>query len=354
MGRFLGIDLHLHLTFLLMLAFIGVSHWAAHGSFAAVATGVGLFLAIFACVMLHEYGHALAARSFGIGTRDITLLPIGGVARLERMPEKPMQELWITLAGPAVNVAIAIVLALWLTFSRSWEPLGALSATNGAFLERLLAVNVFLVLFNLLPAFPMDGGRVLRALLALRMEYVRATRFAAWVGQALAVGLGVIGFFSNPMLLLVAIFVWFGAAQEAGSAEAKAMLGGLPVREAMVTEFRVLSAGDSLGEASRLLLAGSQQDFPVLSEGRLVGVLSQITLFTALRERGPHTLVGEVMEREFRAFSPEELLEESVLEAAPAGPLMPVLSDGRLVGLLTGENIRELLMIRSALGAARN
>lgn len=348
LGRMLGIDVFLHVTFLLVLGFIAIAHWLAHGSLAAVIGGVGFFVALFTCVLLHEYGHALAARRFGIATRDITLLPIGGVAHLERMPDRPLQELWVALAGPAVNVAIAAVLALWLTLTGTWEPLSALSTTSGGFAERLLAVNVFLVLFNLIPAFPMDGGRVLRALLALRLEYTRATRIAATVGQGLACVFGLIGLFSNPFLLLIAVFVWMGATQEAAATDMKAALGGLPVREAMLTDFRTLSPHDTLGDATRLLIKGSQQDFPVLDDGRIVGVLSHARLFEVLRERGEWTPVGEAMGHDFRMLRPDEPLDGALFQAEPGETALPVVRDGRLVGLLTAENIGELLMIRSA------
>ena len=347
-GRMLGIDVFLHATFLLVLAFIAVTHWLAHGSLAAIVSGVGFIVALFACVLLHEYGHALMARRYGIATRDITLLPIGGVARLERMPDKPVQELWVALAGPAVNVVIAMALAVWLTMTGSWEPLTALSTTGGGFAERLLAVNVALVVFNMIPAFPMDGGRVLRAVLALRMEYARATRIAASIGQGLAVVFGVIGLFSNPFLMLIAVFIWFGAAQEAAAADAKASIGDLPVREAMLTNFRTLSAHNTLGDAARLLIEGSQQDFPVLDGERVVGVLTHARLFEVLRERGEWTPVAEVMECDFRILRPDEPLDGALFQAVPGSTVMPVARHGRLVGLLTAENIGELLMIRSA------
>jgi Zn-dependent protease len=172
-------------------------------------------MALFGCVVMHEYGHALASRRYGIGTRDITLLPIGGVARLERMPENPRQELWVALAGPAVNVVLAAALAMWLAATRGWAPLNSLSVSGGSFAERLLVANVFLVAFNLLPAFPMDGGRVLRALLAMHMPYSRATRAAARTGQGMALLFGFIGLLGNPFLLFIALFVWMGASQEA-------------------------------------------------------------------------------------------------------------------------------------------
>ena len=338
----------LHVTFLLLLGFIAITHWLAHGSLATVISGVGFFVALFACVLLHEYGHALAARRCGIATRDITLLPIGGVARLDRMPDKPVQELWVALAGPAVNVVIAAGVGVWLAFTGTWESLFTLSTTGGGFAERLLAVNVGLVLFNMIPAFPMDGGRVLRALLAMRLEYARATRIAATVGQGLAIAFGFAGLFSNPLLLLIAVFVWTGASQEAAATDMKAAIGGLPVREAMLTDFRTLSPQDTLSVATRLLIEGSQQDFLVVDAGRVVGVLSHARLFEVLRERGEWTPVTEVMVRTFRTLRPDEPLDGALFQAEPGQTVMPVVRNGQLVGLVTAENIGELMMIRAA------
>lgn len=348
LGRFLGIDVFIHFTFLLLLAFIGVSNWLATQSLAGVIGGVGFFLALFTCVLLHEYGHALMARKYGIPTKDITLLPIGGVARLERMPENPVHELWVALAGPAVNVVIAAALGAWLLITGAWEPLTSLSTTSGGFAERLLVVNLFLVLFNLIPAFPMDGGRVLRALLAMRYDYAYSTRIAARVGQGLAVVFGFIGLFSNPFLILIAFFVWMGAAQEAAATEMKSSLGGLPVREAMLTDFQVLTPSDRLSDASRLLIEGSQQDFPVVDQGTVVGILTHHRLFDSLREKGEWTYVGDVMEREFHTLRSDELLEVALTNAFPGMTVMPVLRGGQLVGLLTAENVGELMMIRAA------
>jgi Zn-dependent protease/CBS domain-containing protein len=352
LGRILGIDVYIHFTFLLLLGFIGVSHWTAEGSLAAAASGILFFLALFGCVLLHEYGHALMARRYGIQTRDITLLPIGGLARLERMPDKPLQEFWVALAGPAVNVVIAAALAAGLTLTHSWQPVSSLTMTGGGFFERLLVVNLFLVVFNLLPAFPMDGGRVLRSLLALRLDYARATRIAAGIGQGMAALFGLAGLFGNPMLLLIALFVWIGAGQEAAAIEIKSSFAGVPVRAAMLTEFRTLSPQDRVGDATKLLLAGSQQDFPVVDGGRVVGVLTHRRLFEALRERGETAPVGQEMESEFRIADVDEPLDSVMTRLEPGCcTTLPVLRHGQLVGLLTAENVGEYFMIRSALRA---
>jgi len=240
-GTFAGIAVYMHATFLLLLGWIAVSHWMQYQSLLPTLTGVAFILALFLCVVLHEYGHALTARRFGIATRDITLLPIGGVARLERMPDKPNQELWVALAGPAVNVALAALLAVYLFLTGHFEPVKNIGLTHGLFLERLLFANLFLVGFNLIPAFPMDGGRVLRAILAKRMEYARATRISASVGQGLALVFGFLGLFTNPFLVFVALFVWIGAAQETALVEAKSALASISVKDAMISVFRTLS-----------------------------------------------------------------------------------------------------------------
>ena len=222
LGRFAGIDVYVHATFLLLLLWIGMSAWAHTGSPAAVAASLGLVVLLFLCVVLHEYGHALTARRFGIGTRSITVLPIGGLALLETMPRDPWQEIIVALAGPAVNLVIAAGLFLLVVIGTRPGSLLAFDPVTGSLLPTLLTANLMLALFNLLPAFPMDGGRVLRAALALRMDRVRATRIAARVGQLLAVGLAVLGWFQSPILLIIAVFVWIGAGAELNAAEAEA------------------------------------------------------------------------------------------------------------------------------------
>jgi len=350
LGRWLGIDVYLHFTFLLLLAFIGLSQGLIGRSLDAALGGVLFFTGLFVCVLLHEYGHALAARRYGIATRDITLLPIGGVARLERMPEKPSQEFVVALAGPVVNVVLAIGLFVGLKLGGWWQPLGSLTTTSGNIFERLLVANVFLVLFNLLPAFPMDGGRVLRSLLAMRMDYANATGIAAAIGKGMAVLFGFAGLFGNPMLLLIALFVWIGATQETAAAQMKSSFAGAAVRDAMLTDFRALSRHDSLADATQLLLAGSQTDFPVVEGGRVVGILDHGALFRALRERGHLAAVGDVMRSEFVSLRADQSLDEALAEVRAEGGLtMAVIEDGRFVGLLTPENVGEFLMIRRAL-----
>jgi Zn-dependent protease/CBS domain-containing protein len=349
-GTLLGIELRIHVTFLLLLGWVGAVHWMAGKSVDAAWNGVAFILALFGCVLLHELGHSLAARKYGIPTRDITLLPIGGVARLERMPEKPAQELMVALAGPAVNVVLAAVLFVWLSVTNGWAPLSRLNVASGPFLERLLVANVWLVLFNLIPAFPMDGGRVLRAVLASRMQYVRATQIAAGIGQGLALVFGLIGLFGNPMLLFVALFVWIGASQEASATQMKAAMAGTPIRAAMLTDFRSLESGSTLADAVRLILDGSQQDFPVVEGGRVTGILTRSDLLVALAEHGQSHPITETMRREFQTTDYTEMLEVAFqrLQACECHT-MPVLHAGRLVGLLTMENLGEYFLIQAAI-----
>jgi Zn-dependent protease/predicted transcriptional regulator len=346
LGRYAGIDVYLHATFLLLIGWIIITHMMSGRSLGVAVAGVVFILFLFASVLLHEYGHALMARRFGIPTRDITLLPIGGVARLERMPEDPKQELWVALAGPAVNVAIAAALFIWLTLRNAWEPLGGLTLTGGSMIERLFVANVFLALFNLIPAFPMDGGRVLRALLASRMEYTRATKIAAAVGQGTALLFGLIGLFANPFLLFIAFFVWIGAAQETAAIQAKYSLAGIPVRDVMMTDFRTVSPEDSLKRAVELVLRGSQQDLPVVDNGRVAGVLTRADLLAALASHTEEASVSSVMRREFQTAEADDRIEVVLAHLQECEcHTLPVLDNGSLAGLITADNLGEFLLV---------
>ncbi|HTT22350.1 MAG TPA: site-2 protease family protein [Candidatus Sulfotelmatobacter sp.] len=353
-GQLAGIDLRIHATFVLLLGWVLARYWMAGKSMEAMLAGVGFIFALFACVALHEMGHAVAARKFGIQTTDITLLPIGGVARLERMPEEPKQKLLVALAGPAVNVVISAILYCWLTLTNGWAPFGQLSVAAGPFVERLLLANISLVLFNLIPAFPMDGGHVLRALLAPGMTYSKATRLAVSVGQGLAFVFGFIGLFTNPMLLFIGLFVWIGASQETGAAQMRSTLSGTPARAAMLTDFEKLQSGDTLAEAVRLTLRGSQHDFPVIEQGRVTGILTRADLFVALAEYGQDHPVTAVMRREFLITESTEMLENVFQRLQECDcHTMPVVHDGRLVGLVTMDNLGEYLLTEAAMQKPR-
>jgi Zn-dependent protease/CBS domain-containing protein len=353
LGTFAGIDVFVHATFLLLIGWLAYSYWLRYETIAKVVEGILFILALFVCVVLHEYGHALTARRYGIKTRDITLYPIGGVARLERLPDKPIEELWVALMGPAVNVVIAAILFVYLYLSGSLVPMTDLTVASGSFLARLMAVNISLVLFNLIPAFPMDGGRVLRALLAMRMDYVRATQIAANIGQGLAFLFGLLGLFNNPFLLFIAFFVWIGASQEASMVQMRNSISGIPVTHAMQTRFETLSPADRLSRVVDLILAGSQQDFPVVEDGRFVGVLTRDDFFRALSQQGPSTLVADVVRRDVPSVDSHEMVEMALTRLQESGAkVLPVMHNGRFVGLVTPENITEFLMIRSALKTA--
>jgi Zn-dependent protease/predicted transcriptional regulator len=357
-GQIAGIDVHVHATFWLLLVWIGLVRYRAAGSIAAIVPELVFILAIFGIVVLHELGHALAARRYGIATRDITLLPIGGVARLERMPREPRQELVIALAGPAVNFALAALLFVGLALTghvASFAHVAALDAgfLNRALVERLVGVNLWLGGFNLIPAFPMDGGRVLRAALAMRSgNYARATELAARIGRAFALLFGVLGLFvvGNPFLVFIALFVWLGAAGEAAAVQTTVTLAGVPVRHVMITDVRTLSPDDPLERAVRLVLDGFQQDFPVVAAGRVVGVLTRAALLRALAERGPAAPVATAMQQDFRAASPDEPVEEVLTRLETCGcHAMPVVRGQELLGVLTTENVGEFVMVQTAL-----
>lgn len=341
-----GIRIEVHVTFLLMVA--GLALFQSNSN--PVWLTVSELLLMFACVLLHELGHALAARRYGIPTREIVLLPIGGVARLERMPEKPSQEVVVALAGPGVNVILATGIGAALV-ALGVTPEQAIERADKGMLEFLLFANLAMLLFNLIPAFPMDGGRVLRAVLAMTMPYARATRIAAQVGQGFALLFAVAGVFvlRSPVMVFIALFVFMAAGEERALVQTRASLNGLPVSDAMVTAFVTLETRHELQHAIDLMLAGDQQDFPVLEGGRYLGMLARGELIKGLREEGPTSPVGRVVRMDVDPIDAAWPLERA-LQAMRAGrhSAVPVVRRGELVGLLTLENVSELLMVQEA------
>jgi Zn-dependent protease/CBS domain-containing protein len=350
-ARIAGTDVKIHLTFFLLLAWIGFAYYLQGGTPAALE-GILFILLLFLCVLLHEFGHALAARRYGIPTPDITLLPIGGVARLQRMPDKPSQELVVALAGPAVNVVIALILALLLGRTTGLAELAQLEDPRVSLLAKLLSVNIALVVFNLLPAFPMDGGRVLRALLALRLDYVRATQIAASIGQGFAFLLGFWGLFTNPLLIFIAFFVYLGASQEAKVVQMRELAQGLPVSAAMVRDIKTLPLEAKLNDAVDVLLSTSQHDFPLLDENsKVYGILTRDTLIKALREGTLETPARQVVQQRLTTVHVRTPLEQvfSRMQEGNVSALPVVDDNGNFLGLITLENIGEMMMVRSAL-----
>lgn len=360
-GTVRGTVIRIHLTFLLLLLWIAGTGFAAGGTQAAIASTVFVCL-LFLCVLLHEFGHVFAARRYGVRTPDITLLPIGGVARLERIPEKPREELVVALAGPAVNVVIAALLFLVLGGIPPMQAAAELHSPGQGILERLAWVNVTLVLFNLIPAFPMDGGRVLRAFLAWRMGYVRATQRAAAVGQGVAFLLGLLGLFGgNPLLVFIALFVYLGASSEAHAVQMREVGRGIPAADAMITRFEALSPAARIEDAVALLIATTQREFPVVDGGgTLRGVLTREAMIQALKEQGPEAPVLEAMTREIPLVRARQCLADAMeaLQQTQAPAVGVTDAAGRLVGLVTPETVGELMMVHAARppggGAPRN
>jgi Zn-dependent protease/CBS domain-containing protein len=350
-GTIAGTVVRIHLTFLLFLGWIFLAGWYSGGANAAWS-GLAFMILLFACVLAHEFGHIFAARYFGVATPTVTLLPIGGVAQLERIPEKPSEEFLIAIAGPLVNVAIALVLVVVFGASLDARNLASMDSSAAHMLDRLAVVNEFIVLFNMIPAFPMDGGRVLRALLATRLGHVRATEIAASIGQVVAFGLGFLGLFGNPLLIFIAIFVYLAAASEAQLVAIRAMSRDVPVNAAMMTQIARLSPDAHIDEAVTTLLQTSQSEFPVVdADGRLAGVLSRADMIRALKERGPDSRIADAMTKDVPTIGHRACLDEAfrLLQEKQAPAVGVVDAAGRLAGLITSETVGEMLMVREAL-----
>ena len=350
-GRIAGTDVKVHVTFLLLLAWVALRGRADGGNAVALENVVRM-LALFACVLLHEFGHIFAARRYGVHTPDVILLPIGGVARLSRIPEEPRQEIVIALAGPAVNLAIFAALygGLVLAGRQPWVELA--DPFGGPLLASLMAVNLWLLVFNLVPAFPMDGGRVLRALIATRLPYVRATRTAARVGQFLAMAGGLLGLFQQDVsLVLVAAFVFLAAGAEAAAVETRAAGRGVTVSQMMVTDFHTLKVHATIADAVALLLAGEQREFPVVDNlGHVEGMLTRDHLIHGLTHHGPQALVSQAMAAGVPFVAPHLAFGDAlaVLRGSRL-PALPVVDQaGTLIGMLTMDNVTDLLLVRRA------
>jgi stage IV sporulation protein FB len=350
-ARVAGSEIRIHLTFLILLLWIAIASYVEGGGAAAI-DGVLFIVAVFACVVLHELGHALAARRYGITTPDITLLPIGGLARLSRIPEKPGEEIVIALAGPAVNVVIAVVLIAILGARFDPATLATIESPAPGFLARLATVNIFLVVFNLIPAFPMDGGRVLRALLAFRLGRRRATAIAALIGQGLAFFFGFLGLMSgNPILVFIAIFVFLAAAAESGDVGMREAARRVPVDRAMITKFESLGTGATVDDAADALIRTTQREFPVVDGGgHLRGFLGRDAMIKALKSSGPGTPVIDVMAHRAPTLRSGEPLERALqlMQENQASELGVLDGSDRLIGYVSRENLAEFMMVGDA------
>jgi Zn-dependent protease/CBS domain-containing protein len=343
-----GIDIAVHALFPLLLLWVGGTTYLETKNIKEAADGVGFIIVLFTIVVIHELSHALTAKSFGIRTRSITLLPIGGVANMERMPEKPWQEFLVAIAGPTSNFVMAIICLalLLLTQPGFWN---TEDIEKASWLERLFFINIGLGVFNLLPAFPMDGGRVLRALLSMKLGLTRATNIAANIGKGFAVLMAIFGYVYNPMMIFIAVFVWFGATQEAGYTRVKMTIHQFPVHDAMMTDFRTLPPEAALNQASHIMLDGHQTEIPIVEDGQLVGLVSRHGLIRALSEGNAKT-VGEIREAITAFTGPFEPLDNVFerLQSMPSGCL-PVIHNGQFVGLITAAHVGEFLMFQQAL-----
>lgn len=355
LGKVAGIKIQVHWTFTLLLLWVLFSNFREGGDGVSALFSLALVLVLFGCVVLHELGHALMARKYQITTRSITLLPIGGVAALEKIPEKPKEELAVALAGPAVNAGIALVLLSLLPLRHyagfepeDWETFFSQPSVAG-FLIYLFMANAMLVAFNLIPAFPMDGGRVLRALLGFYYSRARATEIAARLGQAVAFLFLFLGLFLNPFLVIIAIFVYFGAYAENQMVQQEDRLKGHTVREALLTQISLLPCDATLQQAIDLILKGTEKDFLVVREGGVCGILNNAEIARAATR--PDTPVSELMLGEFPSVRPDAGLTETIqLMSREKQKFLPVLEDGRLLGAISSENISEFILLRTAAG----
>jgi Zn-dependent protease/CBS domain-containing protein len=341
--RLAGVPVRLHFTFVLLAVFLLVT---GLGGDRTPGTYVLYVLGLFASLLLHELAHALASRRFGIRTLEVVMFPIGGVARLSRSP-KPAEEWWIALAGPLMNGVLAAVLYAIALGGRQVETQGWERSTEQNLATQLFFGNLALALFNLLPAFPMDGGRVLRAILAGFKPEDQATRIAAWAGRMLAISLALYALLSAKYLLVfAAFFIYLGAAQEAAAALGRTLTAGIPVRAAMMTGFHTLPHGSMVREAVGLSLDTSQQDFPVVHGGQVSGLLSRHAILKALAAEGPEAYVAGAMERDFLTLTPDMDLADALPVMARAGSCALVMEGDTLLGLLTSENLSQFLMLR--------
>lgn len=344
LGRLFGINILMHWSFFLILVYIAYRSYAIGLRGMDIAKEVLFVFAVFTCVVLHELGHALAARGYGIATKRILLLPIGGVAQLERMPEKPSQELWVAIAGPLVNVGIALLL---LPFAYFFVPANWLENTEviiDNFLLRLILINIMLIVFNLIPAFPMDGGRILRALLAFRFNYTTSTVIAARIGQAVAIAFIVLGFMYNLFWILIGAFVIMGAEAEVRMVKFRNARKDLKVGDILIDDVPMLQPYHTIREAIKMILNGSGTNFLVVNNNLVEGVITKDILSRAIANEGNDAEVSSVMLTDFPVLTTSQPLEDALkaMEIYKL-PLIPVMENGKFVGAIDVDHIIAML-----------
>jgi Zn-dependent protease/CBS domain-containing protein len=351
LGRIAGIKVFIHWTFLILIGWIVIQSARQGQTSTQILWTLAFLTAIFVCVFLHEMGHSLTAQKYKINTRDITLLPIGGLARFENLPEDPKQELLVALAGPAVNLVIAGLIFLGLNTTGLIDPeVIELTEVNGNnFLYLLLSANLVLAVFNLVPAFPMDGGRAFRALLSFKFSRVKATRIAAGLGQILAIAFVFVGLFYNPILLLIGIFIFLGAQAESSFAQTRDLLRGYQVADVTMEEYKTLHTDEPLSHAIDSLLDGQSTRFLVEEQGDVVGTLNKREMVKALSERGRNVSIGEVMNRDLMYLEAQTDLKDAFMKMQRhKHDLILVTQNDQLRGVLDLENIQEFIMLRGA------
>lgn len=352
LGSISGIKIEVHWTFTLLLFWVAFLEIQRGSNLDRILLNEALIIVLFICVILHELGHALTAKKFNINTQKITLLPIGGVAMLEKMPEKPRQELLVALAGPAVNVVIAILIFLVVPV-KSYFNFDAIvleevlyQTTFQNFLFYLFIANVMLVVFNLIPAFPMDGGRVLRALLSFKLGRVEATKIASSIGQGLAILFFILGLLFNPFLILIAFFIFFGAYGENQMVKQNSLLEGHLVREATLTNITLISPVHTIKDVMDITLAGAEKDFVVMDKDEIVGIVTQKHILK--HANTPLLVVKDVMDKDFKTVDASmEIVKVLELFAKEKKNFFPVMDDGMLAGVIDRTNIGEYILFKS-------
>lgn len=352
-SKIAGIRIYIHWTFPLVILWIIFSNVRQGMNTEEIIWAVLFVLMLFICVTLHELGHALAAKLYHIQTKDITLLPIGGVARLEKMPEKPGQELIVALAGPAVNVVIAMLLYMFLNITRLSTDISVITHINaGNFLISLAIINLWLALFNLIPAFPMDGGRVLRALLSFRFSRVLATQIAARIAQWLAILFVFTGFFYNPFLIFIGLFVFLGATVETEQVQILSAIKDHIVEAITMREVPTLNRKDTIGKAVELLLNSQTKNFLIMDGKKLFGTLGTDEIIKALKEHTKDTAVEVAANTDPPSIESDEPLENALLLLQrDKQSMLLVKKQGQLYGIIDHENILEYIMIINASAA---